>query len=64
MRRWYAAALVMLLAPAARAQDAPEALLPAGTQIYLRWDGTPPKAGVIQQFKDNFDLDALRGLLQ
>jgi hypothetical protein len=39
MRRWYAAALVMLLVPAARAQDAPEQLLPAGTQVYLRWDG-------------------------
>ena len=37
---------------------------PPFVTIYLRWDGTPPKAGVIQQFKDNFDLDALRGLLQ
>jgi hypothetical protein len=31
---------LLLLAPAvARAQEAPEDLLPAGTQVYLRWDG-------------------------
>ncbi len=39
MRRWYAAALLVLVAPALQAQDAPEQLLPAGTQVYLRWDG-------------------------
>ncbi len=40
MRRWYAAALLMFVAPVAQAQDAPpEQLLPPGTQIYLRWDG-------------------------
>jgi hypothetical protein len=27
------------MVPAVRAQDAPEQLLPAGTQIYVRWDG-------------------------
>jgi hypothetical protein len=33
-------ALLLLLLPAlVRAQDAPEALLPATTQVYLRWDG-------------------------
>jgi hypothetical protein len=32
-------ALLLFLAPAARAQDAPEQLLPAGTQLYFRWDG-------------------------
>jgi hypothetical protein len=32
--------VLLLLAPAAaRAGDAPEDLLPAGTQVYLRWDG-------------------------
>jgi hypothetical protein len=44
---WKAAALLLALAPAARAADEPrpqpggppEQLLPAGTQIYLRWDG-------------------------
>src|SRR5262245_55516976 len=44
---WMPAALLLALAPAARAADEPrpgpggppEQLLPAGTQIYLRWDG-------------------------
>jgi hypothetical protein len=32
--------VLLLLAPAvARAEEAPEDLLPAGTQVYLRWDG-------------------------
>ena len=39
MRRWYAAALLLLVAPATNAQDAPEQLLPVGTQLYVRWDG-------------------------
>jgi hypothetical protein len=40
MSRSVLTALVLLLcAGAARAQDAPEALLPATTQVYLRWDG-------------------------
>jgi hypothetical protein len=33
------ALVLLLLAGAARAQDAPEALFPATTQVYLRWDG-------------------------
>ncbi len=40
MRRRTAFALLLLLLPAlAQAQEAPEQLLPATTQIYLRWDG-------------------------
>ena len=36
----YGVALALLLAPGlARAQDAPEQLLPAGAQLYVRWDG-------------------------
>src|SRR5262245_56097264 len=43
MPRRFALVLAALLAvPAwAVAQDAPEKLLPAGTQLYLRWDGLP-----------------------
>src|SRR5437764_8895165 len=41
MPRRFAVVLLVLLAGSAclRAQDAPEKLLPAGTQLYLRWDG-------------------------
>jgi hypothetical protein len=40
MRHRSGLALCLLLVPAlVRAGDAPEKLLPAGTQIYLRWDG-------------------------
>jgi hypothetical protein len=41
MRRLYGPALLLLvLAPGlGRAQEAPEQLLPAGAQVYLRWDG-------------------------
>jgi len=40
MRRWLAVPILCLLAaPSVRAQDAPEQLLPAATQFYLRWDG-------------------------
>src|SRR5262249_30950470 len=38
-RRWGIALLVFLIPTLGRAQDAPEDLLPAGTQLYLRWDG-------------------------
>jgi hypothetical protein len=31
--------LLLLIPGLAHAQDAPEQLLPAGTQLYLRWDG-------------------------
>src|SRR5262245_8366334 len=31
--------LVLLLPALSRAQQEPEELLPAGTQLYLRWDG-------------------------
>jgi hypothetical protein len=41
MRHPHALALLLLLVPGAirAAEDAPEQLLPATTQIYLRWDG-------------------------
>jgi len=40
MRRFAALGLLPLLLPAlARAQDVPEQLLPATTQVYVRWDG-------------------------
>jgi hypothetical protein len=40
MKRRVATALILfLVAGVARAQDAPEALLPATAQVYLRWDG-------------------------
>jgi hypothetical protein len=41
MRPRYALALLLLLTPgvARAAEEAPEQLLPAGTQVYLRWDG-------------------------
>jgi hypothetical protein len=34
--------LLLLPAAAARADDPPERLLPAGAQVYLRWDGVEP----------------------
>ncbi len=40
MRTRLALSLLLALLPAAaRAEDAPERLLPAGTQLYVRWDG-------------------------
>ena len=41
MRSRLALALLLALAPATAsgASDAPERLLPAGTQLYVRWDG-------------------------
>jgi hypothetical protein len=38
-RRVLPALVLFLFAGMARAQEAPEALLPATTQVYLRWDG-------------------------
>jgi hypothetical protein len=38
-RRVPFALVLLLLAGTARAQEAPEALLPAATQVYFRWDG-------------------------
>src|SRR5947209_1692662 len=38
-RRIGMVALLLAAPAAARAQEAPEDLLPAGTQVYLRWDG-------------------------
>jgi hypothetical protein len=35
--------------PAARAQEAPERLLSAGTQLYLRWDGVEPHRAAYEQ---------------
>lgn len=39
-RRLVAGCLLLLAAPCAHAQDAPERLLSAQTHLYLRWDGT------------------------
>jgi hypothetical protein len=39
MRHRLGALLLFVLPIAARAQEPPEHLLPAGTQLYLRWDG-------------------------
>ncbi len=40
MRHHHGLALLLLLAPGPlRAEDSPESLLPAGTQVYLRFDG-------------------------
>src|SRR5262249_9274620 len=36
---------LLLLPAAVRAEDAPEQLLPATTQLYLRWDGIEPHRG-------------------
>src|SRR5262249_8129879 len=38
-QRFGLAACLLLVPHVARAQEGPERLLPAGTQIYLRWDG-------------------------
>jgi hypothetical protein len=46
------------LAPAvARAQNAPEDLLPAGTQVYLRWDG-------VEAHRASYDKTALGKMMQ
>lgn len=51
-------ALLVLLAPAAaRAAEAPERLLSAGTQVYLRWDG-------VQAHRAAFDKTALGKIMQ
>lgn len=39
-RRFWLCLVLVALAPAARAAETPEELLPVGTQLYLRWDGT------------------------
>src|SRR5262249_61606987 len=39
LRRYGIVALLLLVPGVVRAQDAPEQLLPATTQLYLRWDG-------------------------
>ena len=39
LRRIGTVVLLLLVPAAGRAADPPERLLPAGTQIYLRWDG-------------------------
>jgi hypothetical protein len=40
---------VLLCAAAARAQDAPEALLPSTTQVFLRWDGVEAHRGAYEK---------------
>jgi hypothetical protein len=57
LRRWGLVFLLLLVPAVARAQDAPEQLLPAGTQVYLRWDG-------IDAHKAAYDKVALGKMLQ
>ncbi len=58
MRHRIGLALLMCLAPAvARAQTTPEDLLPAGTQIYLRWDG-------VEAHRASYEKTALGKTLQ
>lgn len=50
--------VVLLLAPAlARAQEAPEDLLPAGSQVYVRWDG-------VAAHRDAYEKSALGKILR
>ncbi len=48
-RRLLVAALVLLAPAVARAQDAPERLLGASTQLYLRWDGVEAHSASYQK---------------
>jgi hypothetical protein len=50
MRYRYGLALLLLLAAGvSRAQEAPEHYLPAGTQVYLRWDGVDAHRAAYQK---------------
>ncbi len=51
------ALVLLLLAGSARAQEAPEALLPATTQVYLRWDG-------VESHRAAYDKTALGKMMQ
>ena len=54
----YGVALALLLAPGlARAQDAPEQLLPASAQLYVRWDG-------LKTHRAAYDKTALGKIMQ
>src|SRR5438067_12561503 len=58
MKRLLLAALVLPLVPVlARAQEGPERLLSAGTQVYIRWDG-------LDKHKAAFDKTALSKVFQ
>ncbi len=58
MRRRAGFALLLLLLPlAARAEEAPEQLLPATTQVYLRWDG-------VAAHRAAYDKSALGQMMQ
>ncbi len=58
MLRGFGIAVVLLYVPTlARAQDAPEDLLPAGTQLYVRWDG-------IDAHRPAYEKTALGKMLQ
>src|SRR5438874_9624996 len=56
-RRVPAALVLLLLAGVARAQEAPEALLPATTQVYFRWDG-------VEAHRAAYDKTALGKMMQ
>lgn len=57
MRTLFATAVLFLMPVSAPAQDAPEALLPSGTQLYLRWDG-------VDAHRDAYDKTALGKMMQ
>jgi hypothetical protein len=57
MSRYLALAVVLLATGAARTQEAPERLLPASTQVYLRWDG-------IEAHRASYEKTALGKMLQ
>jgi hypothetical protein len=56
-RRVPFALVLLLLAATARAQEAPEALLPAATQVYLRWDG-------VEAHRAAYDKTAVAGMMK
>src|SRR5205807_8980172 len=56
-RRAGFALLLLLLPVLARAQEAPEQLLPATTQVYLRWDG-------VEAHRPAYEKSALGQMMQ
>jgi hypothetical protein len=57
LRRIALAFPLLLLAPVARAEEEPEQLLPAGTQVYLRWDG-------VEAHRASYEKTALGKMMQ
>src|SRR4051794_26526036 len=55
-RRFLLASLLVFIPSLARSQEAPERILPAGTQIYLHWDG-------VEKHRGEFDKTGLGKML-